>query len=55
MNAAPKGRTVEVTHEASGRVFVLSLKRRGDWRFPEDAIGMVDGHSKLSQRKGLGE
>ena len=51
--AASGGRTVEVSDEDTGRVFVFSLKRGDKWHFSEDAIGMVDGPADLSQRKGL--
>jgi hypothetical protein len=52
-SAAASGKTVEVSDEDTGRVFVFSLKRKDKWQFATDAIGMVDGPADLSQRKGL--
>lgn len=52
--AAFSGKTIEVSDEDTGNVFVFSLKRRDKWQFAADAIGMVDGPTDLSQRKGLG-
>lgn len=51
--AASCGKTVEVSDEDTGSVFVFSLKRKADWHFAEDAIGMLDSPPDLSQRKGL--
>jgi hypothetical protein len=51
--AASAGKTVEVSDEDTGKVFIFSLKRRANWQFAPDAIGMVDGPADLSQRKGL--
>jgi hypothetical protein len=51
--AASIGKTVEVSDEDTGRVFVFSLKPKEKWTFAEDAIGMVEGPCDLSQRKGL--
>jgi hypothetical protein len=52
---AARGKIIEVTDEDTGAVFVFSLKRRDAWHFAPDAIGMMDGPSDLSQRKGLSE
>jgi len=54
INAASSGVTVEVSDEDTGEVFIFSVKREDNWRFAPDVIGMVDGPSDLSQRKGLG-
>jgi hypothetical protein len=51
--AAASGQTVEVSDEDTGAIFVFSLKRKTDWRFAPDAIGMMDGPADLSRRKGL--
>jgi hypothetical protein len=51
--AASTGEIVEVSDEDTGKVFLFSLKRKDKWQFAPDAIGMVDGPSDLSQRKGL--
>jgi len=51
--AARNGQIVEVRDEETGAVFAFSLKRRAKWRFAPDAIGIVDGPTDLSQRRGL--
>jgi hypothetical protein len=51
--AASSGKTVEVSDEDTGSIFVFSLKGKDDWHFAQDAIGMVNGPTELSQRKGL--
>ena len=51
--AASSGKTIEVSDEDTGNVFVFLLKRKDKWQFAADAIGMVDGPADLSQRKGL--
>lgn len=51
--AASSGKTIEVSDEDTGNVFVFSLRRKDKWQFAADAIGMVDGPTDLSQRKGL--